>query len=62
MATSDANNVRLAAMTGAGVAELQSAVRSLGVLRDPDCDAGGILPAGAVWVRNDSGDPEEVRD
>jgi hypothetical protein len=45
----------------AGVAELQAAVADLGVLRDPGYDAGGILPAGAVRVRNDSGEPEEVR-
>lgn len=44
----------------AGVAGLQSAVTALGVLRGPDYDAGGTLPAGAVWVRND-GDPEEVQ-
>jgi hypothetical protein len=46
----------------AGVAGLQSAVRSLGVLRDPDYDAGGVLPAGSVRVRNDTGEPEEVQD
>jgi hypothetical protein len=45
----------------AGVAELQSAVQALGVLRDPDYGAGGILQAGAVWARND-GEPEEVQD
>ena len=40
----------------AGVAELQAAVRSLGVLHGPDYDAGG-----AVWARNDR-EPEEVQD